>query len=327
METLPLEIVCYIFDYCSLPEQITLTQINHYYHNNLKITDFYNIDEKYQKKLTDDILKRYPYIKKLNAYDNLNITDEGIKHLDLNTLNASLKFRSYADKSNITEDGIKHMNLKFFKARNAGIPLYLFWKKLRFKQLKGLISTNSFITKEQTNNLEKVYDIHDNGGRPYKVIVKNKEISIYKQKLINPNAWKYNERFSKDYNEKVLHLTDFIGYWYGFDTSVSEAHGNTILIQVSKYEYIIIQENIVKFETTEEIIEYISPVGNNDVPYPVAYSKNNIYFMLDNVYIPKNNFKTEINVQNAEQLYSDFYDYKGDKIRWKNVITLYKYDG
>src|SRR5437016_1685659 len=105
--------------------QIRLTQLCKYFYDNLKIYDFLNINYQYLWLLSDNIIKNYPFIKKLYAYENTNITDAGIKHLNLHTL-ISPHNKKITDKGikhmslhtldaryncNITDDGIKHMNL------------------------------------------------------------------------------------------------------------------------------------------------------------------------------------------------------------------------
>lgn len=57
--------------------------------------------------------------------------------------------------------------------------------------------------------------------------------------------------------------------------------GNSILLELprNKHSYAHIGSNIFEFETTEPITEFVSPVGNSDVPYPVALSDNYIYFL------------------------------------------------
>lgn len=52
----------------------------------------------------------------------------------------------------------------------------------------------------------------------------------------------------------------------------------------------------------------MSPVGNNDVPYPVSFSSKYVYFMLDNVYVKKNQLDTTAIPVNAEDIYLEFYD-------------------
>ena len=60
------------------------------------------------------------------------------------------------------------------------------------------------------------------------------------------------------------------------------------------------------------INEYYSPVGNNDVPYPVAFGSINNYFMLDQTYISNNEFKG-LTKKNKIDLYSYYYGHSGNK--------------
>ena len=49
---------------------------------------------------------------------------------------------------------------------------------------------------------------------------------------------------------------------------------------IKKYEKLGFEVNI-----DDEVINYYSPVGNNDVPYPIAIGNENVYFMLDKKYV------------------------------------------
>src|SRR5438445_11197311 len=100
---LPIELYQEILEQTNFLCQIRLMQINKYLYENLKIYDFLNIESNYLRILTNSILKNYKYITKLNVYQR--ITNDGIKHLKLHTLDAS----QYVCK--ITDDGISHMNL------------------------------------------------------------------------------------------------------------------------------------------------------------------------------------------------------------------------
>jgi hypothetical protein len=122
--------------------------------------------------------------------------------------------------------------------------------------------------------------IHDNGGRPFKVVANTKEIIVYKCDYDN-NKDKCN------YDKVCARFTKFVGYWTGFDSSSYAMHGNSILIKISNNEYVFIGWDIYSFKTTDVIEDYISPVGNNDVPYPVAYATNNVYFLTDSSYMEK----------------------------------------
>ena len=67
-----------VFEYLEFYDKHTLRRIDKYM-NKLKITDMYNIDKKYLKKLDDYILINYDFIVKLNAYDNIKISN--VNHL------------------------------------------------------------------------------------------------------------------------------------------------------------------------------------------------------------------------------------------------------
>ena len=98
--------------------------------------------------------------------------------------------------------------------------------------------------------------------------------------------------------------------------------GNTILVKIDENKYIYIGGVIYSFTTDYEITKFISPVGNNDVPYPYAIDiKNNYYIMLD---------ATIMSVNHKIDNPYDYYYFKKDKInkiyKFKNVKELYKYN-
>ena len=81
---LPLEIYQQILEKLNFLSQIRLCQVSKSFYQILRITDFYHIDNEYLCKLTDDIIKNYPYIQKLNACSK--ITDAGLASLNLKEL-------------------------------------------------------------------------------------------------------------------------------------------------------------------------------------------------------------------------------------------------
>ena len=83
---LPKEIWQIIFNKLCFISKIHMKICCHLFYKILEINDFYNIDEYYLMKLTDDIISKYN-ITMLN--NNSKITDEGIKHMQLHTLNAN----------------------------------------------------------------------------------------------------------------------------------------------------------------------------------------------------------------------------------------------
>lgn len=162
-------------------------------------------------------------------------------------------------------------------------------------------NTNSFIPRNKIPATDTIYMIHDNGGRPFKVVVNKKSITVYTYQN-DDNKFVYD---IKDYTVPIFETTKFLGYWYGYDTSIYQYDGNTIMIQVQKHKYICIGTEIYSFETNEVITDFIAHIGNNDVPYPVAYSDNYVYFRDQK--INKNNLMTIAIAANANQMYSEYY--------------------
>ncbi len=203
-------------------------------------------------------------------------------------------------------------------------------KKEMTKKFNNLgVKTKSFVKKTQLSSKNKCYDIHDNGGRPFRVVCNNKGIRIYTYS----NADEVETTDDLIYDKLLLKFTDFIGYWDGFDTSSwSTFHGNTLLVQETKHRYVWIgNDGIYRFEIDkdEEIYDFISPVGNSDVSYPIAYSQNYVYFMLNKDYVSKDSLKTDAIAINAEDMYSEYYGHifpnkTLDKKRFKHIKILKK---
>ncbi len=168
-----------------------------------------------------------------------------------------------------------------------------------------------------------IYFTHNNYDRPYRIEINGKTVKVYKIPKQNYlDKAKKNENFSKsDYSELVSKFKTekiFIGKSSGIDKSksvhnTSESHqydGNTVLLQLSSsgniYHYVSIDATLWKFTTDKDdpIEHYYSAVGPNDVSYPVALGKKNVYFMLDNVYIDRKLFPKDTDF---EFVYDDFY--------------------
>lgn len=62
-----------------------------------------------------------------------------------------------------------------------------------------------------------------------------------------------------------------------------EFDGNTVLIQVSKNRFVFIGPGISEFtlDANEKIKTFLSPVGNNSVPYPYIETNKSVYLFLD----------------------------------------------
>lgn len=145
---IPLEIIIEIFNFLEFINQIHFRQINKYYYNNVHITDLRYINKNYLCKLNDNIIKTFKHVKYLNVNYN-EITDEGLKHLNLDCLKAN-----HWSYKRVTNKGIKHMNLKKLTAvNNKSINGQGFRHMTRLQSLN--VATNKSITdnciKDMTN--------------------------------------------------------------------------------------------------------------------------------------------------------------------------------
>ena len=156
--------------------------------------------------------------------------------------------------------------------------------------------------------MTKSYEIHDNGGRPFRVEIQGKEVIVFQ----NMDTYKLVDgkftTISKPEKQIKQFTADqvFVGKKSpkgGYDgLKPKEAEGNSILLQTaSKYIYIgseIYEWTPVKGDTIET---YYSDIGNSDVPYPYAVGKTHIYIMLDKVSVEKSFFNMK------EDIYQQYY--------------------
>ena len=173
----------------------------------------------------------------------------------------------------------------------------------------------------------KKYLIHDNGGRPFLVNINGKDVSIFKL----PEGVEEDEDTSKnDYTELVKEYKNVKKVFIGKsvkpkdDTAYYAAYGkefdgNTILIEIKDKRYCLVAEKIVEFSTKDSIEKFESPVGNNDVPYPLAYGSQNVYVFGFDVhkYIPKETVKGLSTGKIQEK-------YTGECCPWKSELDKYK---
>ena len=171
----------------------------------------------------------------------------------------------------------------------------------------------------------KQYLIHDNGGRPFLVVINEKNVYIYKV----PKNNLLTEYKKKDYTELIKEYKNVKKVFIGKSKKPNENavyhsvygskyNGNTILLEIKPKKYCLIADTIIEFSTKDTIEKYDSPVGNNDVPYPVAYGTNNIYFFLDKqIYIPKDS----VEKMTTDKLWQKFI---GECCPWKSELDKFK---
>ena len=143
------------------------------------------------------------------------------------------------------------------------------------------------------------YNTHDNYGRPYKIILNSDNfVSVY---INDTKELLFNKKVSKVFIGKspINKMTKFSG-GHG-----KEFDGNSFLLELDDNTYQHIGREIYTFNSYNKIINYVSPVGNNDVPYPYAIDLDgNIYLLIEDVVL--------INTDQFKKLYIKFddpYDY------------------
>ena len=75
-------------------------------------------------------------------------------------------------------------------------------------------------------------------------------------------------------------------------------------------------EKLLSLETNDEIVEYSSEHRFNDVKFPFAHGKENIYFILQQKYIPLQEYENSI-VKNEYQ----YFYLKNDVLKSDNITV------
>jgi hypothetical protein len=138
------------------------------------------------------------------------------------------------------------------------------------------------------------YFTHDNGSRPYRVTIS----ATSSNSLLNDvTIQSTKEKCGKKFYTKVFLCEIFIGKsMFNAMTDFSGGYGdafdgNSFVINMDStcddtHKYMYVGNNIFVFSLDAKIISYVSPVGNNDVPYPYAICENgDIVLMIENVII------------------------------------------
>lgn len=163
------------------------------------------------------------------------------------------------------------------------------------------------------------YETHWNGGRFFLVrVLSDTKVEVYKNLSYEEKYEKFAPiwKFYKEIECKKVFIgksprtkqTEYSGgYGKKFD-------GNTILLQLDKHHYMIIVDKLHKFTTKDEIVEYVSPVGNSDVPYMYAIGDKYTYLWLEKVYALNED------VVNKKLPYDQYYKNRDEGIdTWKKM--------
>ena len=94
----------------------------------------------------------------------------------------------------------------------------------------------------------------------------------------------------------------------------SRFDGNTLLIECENNEYVYISGlEITKFKIDDKIIDYISLIGNNMIPYAIIIGERYTYFLYHRYKFIENDKIEENTLLNTTNNSSDPYDYHLEK--------------
>ena len=143
----------------------------------------------------------------------------------------------------------------------------------------------------------KAYFTHDNGAKPFCVLVHGNHVDIEENET---------GKLIKSYKVKNIH--------YGVSGADQKTKGNSIVLDLGHNKYLFIGHKIYEFKMDDAVDKYFSLIGNSDVPYPVLLGKENVYFMLDHMYVPRSEFEIKMTPKMWEDAYSYYYGYIDAKI-------------
>jgi len=154
------------------------------------------------------------------------------------------------------------------------------------------------------------YEIHDNGGRPFRVRINGTTVRVYL--LIPPDQYHNEPSLTIHSNRVFIGPSPVNSMTTRSGGSGKDYLGNSILVETkTPLIYVSIGFKIFTFKSVAKIVEYWSPVGNNDVPYPWAKDEEgNYYLILDEVVLmSKPNLSTDIAKQpHDNDPYSYYYN-------------------
>ena len=154
-----------------------------------------------------------------------------------------------------------------------------------------------------TTGKQQTYYIHDNGSRPFKVVIRKtqagREIDIYiarypefklNKKYDYPKYYQLHRTYQIPHGARIFIGDDPENIYKSRPDQLKEWLGNSILAELSAGRYLFIGELVFEFQTANEnsgITLFRSPVGNNDVPYPFAADDEYIYLLIEDVRVAK----------------------------------------
>ena len=156
-----------------------------------------------------------------------------------------------------------------------------------------------------------IYIMQYNYENKYLVVIVGSIVYVYKNKIckFDPPIFTFQAKNIFIGKSKVCPMTEFSGA-----EDIVKFDGNTLLLECEDNEYIYISGlEVTKFKTDDKIIDYISLMGNNMVPYPIMIGERYTYFLYHRYKFIENDEIEEDTLLNATNISLDPYDYHLEK--------------
>ena len=122
-----------------------------------------------------------------------------------------------------------------------------------------------------------IFIMHYNYENKYLVVIIDSIVYVYKNKIykFDPPLFTFEAKNVFIGKSLVCPMTEFSGARDKIDFD-----GNTILLECENNEYVYISGlEIVKFKTDDKVIDYLSLMGNNMIPYAIMVGERYTYFL------------------------------------------------
>ena len=150
-----------------------------------------------------------------------------------------------------------------------------------------------------------------NRENKYLVVIIDSIVYVYKYKIcmFDPPLFTFQVKNVFIGKSEVCPMIEFSN---ARDNNVFD--GNTLLLECENNEYVYISGlEIVKFKTDDKVIDYISLMGNNTIPYAIMVGKKYTYFLYYRYKFIENDKIEEGTLLNATNNSLDPYDYHLEK--------------
>ena len=156
-----------------------------------------------------------------------------------------------------------------------------------------------------------IYIMHYNYENKYLIVILDSIVYVYKNKIckFDPPLFSFQARNIFIGKSKVCPMTDISGA-----RDKNDFDGNTLLLECEDNEYVYISGGeITKFNTDDKIIDYISLMGDNMIPYAIMIGERYTYFLYYRYQFIENDKIEEGTLLNSTNTSLDPYDYHLEK--------------